>query len=60
MRNFFDSAAWNTFFLMILGIISIITKEIVTFVMLGIILLSLTNIYTILKEISNKLDNIKK
>ena len=35
----------------LLGVLSFITGEIVTFVMLGFILLSLTNIHTTLKKI---------
>ena len=53
----FDGNIWNVLYLIILGIISLFTREIVTFVMLGFILLSLTNIYMILKEISKKLDH---
>lgn len=40
-----------TFYLFILGVVSIYTKEIVTFIMLGIILITLTNIHSTLKEI---------
>lgn len=40
-----------TFYFFVLGIISLITREVVTFVMLGIILISLTNIHSTLKEI---------
>ncbi|MCR8656677.1 hypothetical protein [Paenibacillus endoradicis] len=47
----------NTFYVLIVGIISIFTKEIVTFIMLGFILLALNNILIVQKEISKKLDN---
>ncbi|MCM3122962.1 hypothetical protein QNH36_10885 [Mesobacillus sp. AQ2] len=46
-----------TLYLFILGVISFITKEIVTFAMLGIILVSLNNIHFTLLEIR---DNQKK
>ncbi|WP_163583348.1 MULTISPECIES: hypothetical protein [Gracilibacillus] len=36
---------------LVLGIISIVTGEIVTFVMLGLILISLQNIHRVLKEL---------
>ncbi len=48
-----------TIFLFVLGIIAFFTGEIVTFVMLGFIVLILTNIYNILKEISCKLSSKK-
>ena len=48
-----------TLYFIVLGIISFITGEVVTFVMLGLILISLTNIHTTLKEILKvKKDNI--
>ncbi|WP_243388015.1 hypothetical protein [Bacillus kexueae] len=40
-----------TFYLVIIGIVSFITGEIVTFVMLGLILVSLQNIHSTLKEL---------
>lgn len=40
-----------TFYFLVLGIVSFFTEEIITFVMLGIILIALTNIHTTLKEI---------
>lgn len=40
----------------ILGVISIFTHEIVTFVLLGLILIALNNILSVLKQISKKLD----
>lgn len=43
-------------FVLALAIISVITGEIVTFVMLGIILMSLININSTLKKIANRLD----
>ncbi|MFJ5770431.1 hypothetical protein [Psychrobacillus sp. NPDC093180] len=39
-----------TFYFVVLGVISFVTGEIVTFVMLGLILISLTNIHSTLKE----------
>ncbi len=40
-----------TLYFFVLGVISFITREVVTFVMLGVILISLTNIHSTLKEI---------
>lgn len=40
-----------TLYFLVLGIISFFTREIVTFVMLGGILIALTNIHSTLKEI---------
>lgn len=53
MKEFFNSTIWNTFVLIILGVLAIFTKEIVTFIMLGFILIMLSNIY-------DKLDDIFK
>lgn len=39
-----------TLYFVVLGIISFMTGEVVTFVMLGLILISLTNIHATLKE----------
>lgn len=39
------------FVFFVIGVISFITREVVTFVMLGIILISLNNIHSTLKEI---------
>lgn len=39
-----------------LGVVSVFTGEIVTYVLLGFILLALNNIHQVLKEISKKLD----
>ena len=41
----------NTLYLFVLGVISFITQEVVTFIMLGIILITLNNIHSTLKEI---------
>ena len=40
----------------ILGVISFFTHEIVTYVMLGFILIALNNVLSVLKDISKKLD----
>ena len=40
-----------TLYFIVLGVISFITREVVTFVMLGIILIALNNIHSTLKEI---------
>ncbi|WP_198510254.1 hypothetical protein [Bacillus solitudinis] len=45
MRNL-----WYSFYFLVLGIISFYTGEIVTFIMLGFILLSLNNINATLKK----------
>ncbi|WP_186008792.1 hypothetical protein [Planococcus maritimus] len=41
---------WYGVYAVILGIVSIITGEIITFIMLGFILMALININTTLKE----------
>lgn len=41
----------------ILAVAALFTGEIITFVMLGFVLMSLNNILDVLKEISKKLDN---
>ncbi|WP_179133983.1 hypothetical protein [Halobacillus massiliensis] len=52
----FDS--WqSTLYFLILGIIAIFTGEIVTFIMLGFILISLHNINTTLKKINKSNGN---
>lgn len=43
-------------YFIVIAALSIITGEIVTFVMLGLVLLTLTNINRTLKEIKEKLD----
>ncbi|HZK87145.1 MAG TPA: hypothetical protein VFC40_04200 [Syntrophomonas sp.] len=53
MKEFFNGTIWNTFILAILGVVAFFTQEIVTFVMLGFILIILSNIY-------DKLDDIFK
>lgn len=45
-----------TLYALILGIISFFTGEIVTFIMLGFILIALININTTLKKITTKKD----
>lgn len=45
------SNALNTVYIFILGVVAIYTQEIVTFIMLGIILIALTNINKTLKEL---------
>ena len=42
---------WYSLYFLILGVVAFFTGEIVTFVMLGFILLSLNNINTTLKKI---------
>lgn len=46
-----------TIYLVIIGIVAVYTREIVTFVMLGIILISLNNINSTLKEILKSIKN---
>ena len=48
---------WYTCILVILGLVSLATKEVVTFTMLGFIIIMLSNIYDKLDEISKKKDN---
>ncbi|MGR6837499.1 hypothetical protein [Syntrophomonas erecta] len=57
MKDFFNSPVWNIIFLVILAFLSVFTGEIVTFAMLGIIMIMLTNIYNVLRDISKKLDS---
>jgi hypothetical protein len=40
-----------TLYMVVLGIVSLYTHEVVTFIMLGVILISLNNIHSTLKEI---------
>ncbi|MCC3359260.1 hypothetical protein [Bacillus sp. REN16] len=42
---------WYSFYFMVLGVVSFFTGEIVTFIMLGFILLALNNINSTLKKI---------
>ena len=46
---------WYVIYVILLGLIAIGTGEIVTFIMLGIILLALQNILKVLKEILQEL-----
>lgn len=48
----------NMLTVFVMAVLSVFTGEIVTFVMLAMILLSLTNIYTVLKHIAKKLDQL--
>jgi len=57
MKNIFNSNAWNTFALVVLGFVAFFTKEIVTFVMLGFVMIMLSNIYDKLDDISKQADN---
>ncbi|MGD6875124.1 hypothetical protein [Bacillus infantis] len=47
---------WYSLYFLILAIASFFTGEIVTFIMLGFILLSLNNINNTLKKIHNRID----
>ncbi|GEA18126.1 MAG: hypothetical protein PWR22_1923 [Moorella sp. (in: firmicutes)] len=58
MDKFLNSTIWNTFILIVMGIIAFFTKEIVTFFMLGFIIIILSNIYNVLKKISDKIDKL--
>ncbi|MFG6120130.1 hypothetical protein [Thalassobacillus sp. B23F22_16] len=42
---------WNTVYMILLGIVAFFTGEIVTFIMLGFVLVTLNNIHTTLKNI---------
>ncbi|MEN6350910.1 MAG: hypothetical protein ABFD08_16135 [Syntrophomonas sp.] len=55
MKDFFKSNGWNVFVVMALGILAFFTKELVTYAMLGFVLIMLSNIYDKLDEISQKL-----
>ncbi|HEX3012278.1 MAG TPA: hypothetical protein VHQ70_09650 [Syntrophomonadaceae bacterium] len=54
MKNLFNSTAYNVLVLIVLGFIAFFTKEIVTFIMLGFIMIMLSNIYDKLDDISRK------
>lgn len=56
MKDFFGSSTMNTGFLVILGAVAIFTKEIVTFLMLGFVIIVLSTLYDKLDEIFKKLD----
>lgn len=55
MKDFFNGTAWNTFALVLLGFLAVFTKEIVTFVMLGFVLIMLNNLYDKLDDIAKKM-----
>lgn len=44
-----------TFYFVVIGIISLFTREVVTFLMLGFVLIALHNIHYTLKEILNNM-----
>lgn len=46
---------WYAVYAVILGVVAFFTREIVTFVMLGFVLLALNNIHQTLKEIRDQL-----
>lgn len=56
VNGLFSSTAWNTSVLAVMGLIAIFTREVVTFIMLGFVIVSLSNIFNVLQEISSKLD----
>jgi len=58
LDKFFNSTIWNTFIVIVMGIIAFFTKEIVTFFMLGFTIIILSNIYNVLKKISDKIDKL--
>ncbi len=51
--GFFKNNFWSTLSLLIVGVIAFFTKELVTYYMLGFVLIMLSNIY-------DKLDDIYK
>lgn len=58
MDKFLNNTLLNTLILIVMGVISFFTKEIVTFFMLGFIIIILSNIYNVLKKINDKLDKL--
>jgi hypothetical protein len=58
MDKFLNNTLFNTLILIVMGVISFFTKEIVTFFMLGFTIIILSNIYNVLKKISDKLDKL--
>ncbi len=57
MKKIFDSTLWNTIALFGIGVLAYFTQELVTFFMLGFVIIVLSTIYDKLGQISNKLDN---
>ncbi|WP_400162675.1 hypothetical protein ACAF76_004325 [Brevibacillus sp. TJ4] len=53
----FLANGWNIFYVIILAVVSVFTGEIITFVMLGFILMALNSIHGTLKNI---LENMEK
>ncbi|MGM8215470.1 hypothetical protein ACLIA0_07825 [Bacillaceae bacterium W0354] len=47
---------WYTLFAIILGVVAIFTQEVITFIMLGFILIALVNINNTLKKVLEKFD----
>lgn len=60
MKNFFNNFGWQTFYLLILGLVAFYTKEIVTFLMLGFIIIILSNIYDKLDDIYREMTKAGK
>lgn len=56
MFNIFNNRILYTIFMFMLGIIAFFTRELVTFVMLGFIMIMVSNIYDKLDEISRKMN----
>jgi len=54
VKEFFQSNLWQTIMLFFLGIVSAFTGEIVTFIMLGFVIIMLSNIYDKLDDIFKK------
>ncbi|WP_192894715.1 hypothetical protein [Neobacillus notoginsengisoli] len=50
---------WYSFYFLVLGVVSFFTGEIVTFVMLGFILMGLNNINSTLKKIHKSINEKK-
>lgn len=57
MKKFFNSDLCNTIIIFLIGILAFFTKELVTFFMLGFIMIMLSNVCDKLDDISRKLDN---
>ncbi|MBO8159462.1 hypothetical protein [Thermosyntropha sp.] len=60
MKKFINNSGWQAFYLLILGLLAFYTKEIVTFIMLGFMMIMLSNIYDKLDDIYRKMSKDEK
>lgn len=60
VKKFINNSGWQAFYLLILGLLAFYTKEIVTFIMLGFMMIMLSNIYDKLDDIYRKMSKDEK